>query len=32
VTLVEFFDFHCPFCRQVQPALAQLLDRYPGKV
>jgi protein-disulfide isomerase len=32
VTLVEFSDFHCPFCRQVQPVLAQLLERYPDKV
>src|SRR5688500_12701784 len=28
VTIVEFSDFHCPFCRQVQPILAQLLSRY----
>jgi protein-disulfide isomerase len=32
VTIVEFSDFHCPFCRTVQPTLLQLLDRYPGKV
>lgn len=32
VTLVEFSDFHCPFCKQVLPTLAQLLARYPGKV
>jgi len=32
VTLVEFSDFHCPFCKQVQLALTALLDRYPGKV
>ena len=32
VTLVEFSDFHCPFCKRVQPTLAQLLERYPGKV
>ncbi len=32
VTLVEFSDFHCPFCKQVQPTLTQLLARYPGNV
>jgi protein-disulfide isomerase len=32
VTLVEFSDFHCPFCKQVQATLRQILDRYPGKV
>lgn len=32
VTLVESSDFHCPFCKQVQPTLTALLDRYPGKV
>jgi protein-disulfide isomerase len=28
VTIVEFQDFHCPFCRRVQPTLAQLSARY----
>jgi protein-disulfide isomerase len=32
VTLVEFSDFHCPFCKQVQPTLTALLDRYSRKV
>ena len=32
VTIVEFSDYHCPFCKRVQPTLTQLLDRYPGKV
>ena len=32
VTLVEFSDFECPFCKQVQPILKQVLERYPGKV
>lgn len=32
VTIVEFSDFHCPFCRSVQTTLTTLLDRYEGKV
>lgn len=32
VTLVEFSDFECPFCKQARPTLKQLLERYPGKV
>jgi protein-disulfide isomerase len=32
VTIVEFSDFHCPYCRAVQPTLLQLLAKYPGKV
>jgi len=32
VTLVEFSDFHCPFCRRVKPTLAELLARYPDKI
>jgi protein-disulfide isomerase len=32
VTLVEFSDFECPFCKQAHPTLKQLLERYPGKV
>ena len=28
VTIVEFSDFECPFCRDVQPTLKQILDRY----
>jgi protein-disulfide isomerase len=27
VTVVEFFDYRCPYCKQVQPALQTLLDR-----
>jgi protein-disulfide isomerase len=26
VTLVEFFDYRCPYCKQVAPSLAALLD------
>jgi protein-disulfide isomerase len=32
VTLVEFSDFHCPFCSRAQGTLKQVLERYPGKV
>jgi protein-disulfide isomerase len=32
VTLVEFSDFHCPFCNRVQPTLEQLLVKYPKQV
>jgi len=32
VTLVEFSDFHCPFCKRVQATLKQVLEQYPGKV
>jgi protein-disulfide isomerase len=32
VTIVEFFDYQCPFCRHVQPTLNELLARYPKDV
>ena len=32
VTLVEFSDFHCPFCNRAQGTIKQVLERYPGKV
>jgi protein-disulfide isomerase len=32
VTLVEFSDFHCPFCKQSQATLKRLLERYPAKL
>lgn len=32
VTIVEFTDFHCPFCRRVQPTLDELLKKYPTQV
>jgi protein-disulfide isomerase len=32
VTIVEFSDFHCPFCRGVQPTLDRVLKTYGGKV
>ena len=32
VTVVKFEDFHCPFCKEAQRTLAQLLERYPDRV
>jgi protein-disulfide isomerase len=32
VTIVEFSDFHCPFCKRVKPTLQQVLQRYPDQV
>ncbi len=28
-TIVEFFDYRCPYCKQVQPALQKLLQQDP---
>jgi len=32
ITIVEFGDFQCPYCRAVQPALKEVMDKYSGKV
>jgi protein-disulfide isomerase len=32
VTIVEFSEFQCPFCRRVLPALREVEDRYRGRV
>ncbi len=32
VTIVEFTDFECPYCRKVQPTLKQLDAKFPGKL
>ena len=32
VTIVEFSDFHCPFCKKLSPTLQKLVDQFPGKV
>jgi protein-disulfide isomerase len=32
VTIVEFADFHCPYCGQMYPVLKNLLAKYEGKL
>lgn len=32
VSLVEFSDFQCPFCRQLNPALEELQKRHPSQI
>jgi protein-disulfide isomerase len=32
VTIVEFSDFHCPFCKRVLPTLSQVESQYRDKV
>ncbi len=32
VTIIEFSDFQCPFCRRVQPTLAKLQETYGDKL
>jgi protein-disulfide isomerase len=32
VTIIEFSDFHCPFCSKAQTALAQVMARYGDRV
>jgi len=32
VTIVKFEDFHCPFCKEAQHTLAQLLSKYHDRV
>jgi protein-disulfide isomerase len=32
VTIIEFSDFQCPYCRRVVPTIQQVLARYPDQV
>lgn len=32
VTIVEYSDFQCPFCKRFHPTMQQILADYPGKV
>jgi protein-disulfide isomerase len=32
VTLIEYADYECPYCQQIQPALARLEAEYKGKL
>ncbi|ASS76509.1 hypothetical protein CIG75_17125 [Tumebacillus algifaecis] len=32
VTIVEFTDFECTFCKSVQPTIEQVMEKYDGKV
>ena len=32
VTIVEFSDFECPFCKRIYPTLNQIMDDYDGQV
>jgi protein-disulfide isomerase len=32
VTIVEFSDYQCPYCKSVQPSLAKVLAEYSGRV
>jgi protein-disulfide isomerase len=32
VTIVEFSDYQCPYCKRALPVLKEILAKYPGKV
>ncbi len=32
ITLVEFLDYDCPFCRESAPIVRQMLEKYPTRV
>jgi protein-disulfide isomerase len=32
VTIAEFSDFQCPFCKRVEPTIKEILQKYPNEV
>jgi protein-disulfide isomerase len=32
VTIIEFSDFECPICKEMEPVLENVIKKYPGKV
>jgi protein-disulfide isomerase len=32
ITLIEFSDYQCPFCRRAEPTVKQVLQQYEGKI
>lgn len=32
VTIIEFSDYECPFCRKAEPVVKKVLERYPEQV
>ncbi|MGH9631035.1 MAG: DsbA family protein [Bryobacteraceae bacterium] len=32
LTIIEFSDFECPYCRAAQPVLKRIMQRWPGRV
>ncbi|MBF0620602.1 MAG: thioredoxin domain-containing protein [Magnetococcales bacterium] len=32
ITIIEFSDFECPYCRRAQPTLEKVDQAYPGKI
>lgn len=32
VTMIEYSDFECPFCKRFHASMQQLMDAYPGKI